>query len=124
MLPEHVKETIERWAAGQGWTSKCVSKLLEGDPEHVLQGLVTQNGDKPIPWKNGMWDVWGIDLATCREFCSRAKFGMVSDLQLPQQDPWFVTFSFETNAAISPCSNSIFKSSAPDRRTTCSHGSA
>lgn len=53
-------------------------RLLEADNlTDIAQGLVTQNGNKPVRLVQGVWDAWGIDMKTCRTYCDRQSFPMV-----------------------------------------------
>ena len=56
-------------------------RLLEADSlADVAQGLVAQNGRKPVTMVKGLWDAWGIDMKTCHTYCDRQNFPMVSKL--------------------------------------------
>lgn len=64
---------------GTSWGAKCVRSLLDADNlTTIAQGLVAQNGVKPIVEGKGGWDPWGIDMATCRAYCDRENYPMVS----------------------------------------------
>jgi hypothetical protein len=63
---------------GTGWGAKCVRHLLEADSlTDIAQGLVAQNGHKPVRLVKGVWDAWGIDIKTCQAYCGRQNFPMV-----------------------------------------------
>ncbi|KAL1607693.1 hypothetical protein SLS60_002628 [Paraconiothyrium brasiliense] len=68
---------------GSSWGAKCVRRLLEADNiTEMAQGLVTQNGYKPVKLVKGVWDAWGIDMNTCLKYCGRQSFPMVFDFPI------------------------------------------
>ena len=69
---------LERFVNGSSWSTKCVSRLLAGDNlRDVAEGLVAQNGHKPVRFVKEAWNAWGIDIATCYAYCGRQNFPMV-----------------------------------------------
>ncbi|KAF2447526.1 hypothetical protein P171DRAFT_429156 [Karstenula rhodostoma CBS 690.94] len=68
---------------GSSWGAKCVRRLLEADNlTNIAQGLVAQNGYKPVKLVKGVWDAWGIDMMTCHAYCDRRNFPMVFDFPI------------------------------------------
>jgi hypothetical protein len=65
------------------WTGKCASMLyqaaINGSKASIIASLVDKKGvrvtDNSSSWKTE--DVWGININTCYEYCSREAFPMV-----------------------------------------------
>jgi hypothetical protein len=63
---------------GSSWAAKCVRRLLEAENlTDIAEGLVAQNGRKPVKLVKDVWDAWGIDMKTCHAYCDRQNFPMV-----------------------------------------------
>jgi hypothetical protein len=63
---------------GTSWVAKCVSHLLKAENlTNIAQGLVAQNGHKPVEKVGDYWNAWGIDIKTCQAYCGRQSFPMV-----------------------------------------------
>ncbi|PGG98019.1 hypothetical protein AJ79_09011 [Helicocarpus griseus UAMH5409] len=76
-----VRNFLEPFSKTAGWASKCIMRLKSGDLGRIAKGLVGAQGTKPVRLENGVWDVWGIDLSTCHEYCSRSNFPMQFSFQ-------------------------------------------
>lgn len=69
---------------GSSWAAKCVRRLLEAENlTDIVEGLVAQNGRKPVELVKNVWNAWGIDMKTCHAYCGRQNFPMV--LSFPYQ---------------------------------------
>ncbi|KAF2760244.1 hypothetical protein EJ05DRAFT_276837 [Pseudovirgaria hyperparasitica] len=80
MNTSELTKFLEPLKHGPSWTAKCIGKLLDADNiTHVADGLVGENGVKPVQYVRGVWDIWGVDLPTCYQYCSRSQFPMVFD---------------------------------------------
>jgi hypothetical protein len=78
MNESQLQEFLTPLGEGSSWGAKCVRRLLEADNlADVAQGLVAQNGRKPVRLVKGLWDAWGIDMRTCHAYCDRRNFPMV-----------------------------------------------
>ncbi|EMD68527.1 hypothetical protein COCSADRAFT_80077 [Bipolaris sorokiniana ND90Pr] len=62
---------------GSSWAAKCVRRLLEAENlTEIAEGLVAQNGHKPVEYVKEVWNAWGIDMKTCHAYCARQNFPM------------------------------------------------
>ncbi|KAL5408009.1 hypothetical protein PMIN06_001613 [Paraphaeosphaeria minitans] len=83
MDESQLKTFLTPLGQGSSWGAKCVRRLLEADDlTSIAQGLVAQNGIKPIREVKGVWNAWGIDMATCLANCDRRNFPMVFDFPI------------------------------------------
>jgi hypothetical protein len=73
-----LKDFLTPIGEGSSWAAKCVRRLLEAESLiEVAEGLVAQNGRKPVTLVKGVWNAWGIDMKTCHAYCGRQNFPMV-----------------------------------------------
>lgn len=73
-----LKDFLTPIGDGSSWAAKCVRRLLEAENlTEIAEGLVAQNGQKPVERIKDVWNAWGIDMETCHAYCARQNFPMV-----------------------------------------------
>ncbi|EMD96720.1 hypothetical protein COCC4DRAFT_199117 [Bipolaris maydis ATCC 48331] len=72
-----LKDFLTPIGDGSSWAAKCVRRLLEAENlTEIAEGLVAQNGQKPVERIKDVWNAWGIDMETCHAYCARQNFPM------------------------------------------------
>ncbi|KAK0654811.1 hypothetical protein B0T16DRAFT_395707 [Cercophora newfieldiana] len=76
-------------SGSETWRGKCIEKLRQAaeDGADIAASLVGEDGVRGIAvgGNNATWEpaqAWGVDINTCYEYCSRAKFPMVFNYQV------------------------------------------
>jgi hypothetical protein len=78
MNNSEVKSFLMPLGRGSSWAAKCVRRLLGAENiTDIAEGLVVQDGHKPVKLVKDIWDAWGIDMKTCHAYCDRQNFLMV-----------------------------------------------
>lgn len=78
MNNSELKSFLTPLGESSSWAAKCVRRLLEAENLiDIAQGLVAQNGHKPVKLVKDVRNAWGIDMKTSHAYCSRQNFPMV-----------------------------------------------
>jgi hypothetical protein len=73
-----LKNFLTPLGKSSSWAANCVRRLLVAENlTDIAEGLVAQNGHKPVKLVNNVWNAWGIDMKTCHAYCARQNFPMV-----------------------------------------------
>ncbi|KAM7206481.1 hypothetical protein V8F20_002830 [Naviculisporaceae sp. PSN 640] len=87
-MDSRLEGLFNKFASDESWKGKCVQKLREAVVDHgaqsIVGSLVGGDGDREVARNNATWkaeQVWGVNINTCYEYCSRGRFPMVFNYQ-------------------------------------------